>query len=100
MQTRRGEGQRLLKSIGVLCSRCRPVRRKHLSLLQYRQRCVLLLVRWVSVLPQDALHEHTQVSPDILADSPVDGGISAYCIHKLTGNRLERSVTENFDCAV
>jgi len=43
---------------------------KHFRLLQYRLRRLLLHVRRVAVLAQDALHIDAQLRPHVVADSP------------------------------
>ena len=52
--------------------RHRPLRRQQRRLLQHRLRRLLLLVRRIPTLPQDALHEHAQLRAHVLAQCPVD----------------------------
>ena len=44
-------------------------------MLEHRLRGLLLLVRRVTVLAQDALDDDAKLRPDILAQGPVDGDV-------------------------
>ena len=59
-------------------------------LLQHRLRRLLLLVRRVAVLAQDALHEDPELGADVLADGPVDGDVGADGLDQLAGDRPQR----------
>jgi hypothetical protein len=49
------------------CLSHRPMLRQRLSLFQHRQRRLLLLVRWVAALAQDALDQHAELGADVLS---------------------------------
>ena len=51
--------------------------RQDLGLLEHGSRRLLLLVRWVAVLAEDALDEDPQLRPDVVADGPVNRDVCA-----------------------
>ena len=68
-----------------------PFLRQHLGLLQHGLRRLLLLVRRVAVLAQDALHDHAQLRPHVLAHRPVDGDVLPHRLDQLAGDRRAAS---------
>ena len=63
----------------------------NVRLLQHRLRRLLLLVRRIAVLAQDALHEHAQLGADVLAQRPVDRDVVADGLDQLARDRRAAS---------
>ena len=81
-------------------SRSRPSLRKDFSLLQDRPRRLLLLVRRVPVLAQDAPDQPAQVRPHVLTQRPVDGDVAAHGLYQLASNVAQCFIAEHLDRAV
>ena len=69
-----------------LCISRRPGGRQDFRLLQHRLRRLLLLVRRIPVLAQDAPDKPAQVRPHVLAQRPVDGDVAADGLDQLAGD--------------
>src|SRR5690554_2829975 len=61
----------------------RPLRGEQLRLLDHGLRRLLLLVRRVAVLAQDAADHDAEPCPYVLAHGPVDGDVVADRVHQL-----------------
>jgi hypothetical protein len=81
-------------------SRLRPDLGQHLCLFKHRLGSLLPPVRRVAILAEDALHQHPEMSADVVADRPVDGHILADSIDQFAGNHLEGVVAKDLDGAV
>jgi hypothetical protein len=71
-----------------------------LRLLQHRLRRLLLLVRRVAVLAQDALDEHAELGANVLAQGPVDGHVGAHGLDELARDAAQGRVAEHGHGAV
>jgi hypothetical protein len=67
----------------------RPRSGQDLGLLQYCQRCLLLLVRRVSIFTQDAFDKHPQLGAHVLAQRPINRDIVADDCDQLPGDDAE-----------
>ena len=74
----------------------RPHLRQHLRLFEYRLRSLLLFVRRIAVLAQDAFDQHTQLRADVVAERLVNSDILAHRLDQLPRDGAERVVAEHF----